>query len=712
MLTIYLNGKPMKMQVDSGSACSIISEEISKSLWPVKGPKITVTKKSLQTWWKQKLDTLGTTDVEVQWKDSKNNFSLLVVKGVGASLLERNWFDALGITINGEHHILEKQPEAILQEYQELLKELETLGIDECQRKCVLATDEVEFLGFRINARGIQHTQDKVKAILAAPRPTNQTELQTFLGLSSSVLAHYNTILPLQVTCYAPPYGVGAVLSHVMSDDTETPVAYASKTLTATKRNYAQIDKEALAIVFRVKKFHQYLYEAQKQVVMDMLHQAHPGIMRIKALARSYEWWPRIDNYVEQMVQRYKPCEESRNAPERAPVHIWTIGKKLTNHDSYSKWLEVRPVLTTSSALAISNLRHLFTTHGLPEALSDNATAFTSKEFQNFMLSNAIRHITITPYHPAWNGQAEQMVQTIKKALQRIVKGYWNIHLARFLLSQHITLNSKIGLSPAELLMHRRARTLWDNLHPDRANISSNRQNIQQRNAENAKETRTYKNYSKEDKWIPSIIKRQSGPVSYDTRTSKGERHRRHVDQHREGSPEERRAEDTEVGNGNTERITATDAPDGPDEHRPVQEMQIKIFGRIYLKTLEKESSTTDNTVAETNPHVDIGMLSHRDGRDSSPVEAAYEPTRESGSLQQGPVREIVEREIANTGKPVTPHPCILTGNGSGRMARDNGSFFNVTGVPFLRQAVSTWLSVNDAVWRELFPPGASRDIS
>ncbi|KRY69608.1 hypothetical protein T4A_9220 [Trichinella pseudospiralis] len=123
------------------------------------------------------------------------------------------------------------------------------------------------------------------------------------------------------------------------------------------------------------------------------------------------------------------------------------------------------------------------------------------------------------------------MVQTIKKALQRIVKGYWNIHLARFLLSQHITLNSKIGLSPAELLMHRRARTLWDNLHPDRANISSNRQNIQQRNAENAKETRTYKNYSKEDKWIPSIVERQSGPVSYDTRTSEGERHRRHVDQ-------------------------------------------------------------------------------------------------------------------------------------------------------------------------------------
>ncbi|KRY99853.1 hypothetical protein T11_16783, partial [Trichinella zimbabwensis] len=123
MLTVYLNGKPVKMEVDSGSAFSIISDETFKSHWPVKAPRITMTKKRLQTWSKQKLEMLGTIDVEVQWKDRKSNLSLLVVKGVGASLLGRNWFDALGITINGVHHIMEKQPEAILQEYQELFKE-------------------------------------------------------------------------------------------------------------------------------------------------------------------------------------------------------------------------------------------------------------------------------------------------------------------------------------------------------------------------------------------------------------------------------------------------------------------------------------------------------------------------------------------------------------------------------------------------------------
>ncbi|KRY26208.1 hypothetical protein T01_4390 [Trichinella spiralis] len=109
MLTVRMNGKPLKMEVDSGSACSIISDETFKSLWPVKTPKITVTKERLQTWSKQKLETWDTIDVEVQCRDRKCNLPLL--------------FDALGITINGVHHIMEKQPDAILQEYQELFKE-------------------------------------------------------------------------------------------------------------------------------------------------------------------------------------------------------------------------------------------------------------------------------------------------------------------------------------------------------------------------------------------------------------------------------------------------------------------------------------------------------------------------------------------------------------------------------------------------------------
>ncbi|KAL2088045.1 hypothetical protein ACEWY4_016873 [Coilia grayii] len=80
------------------------------------------------------------------------------------------------------------------------------------------------------------------------------------LQVLQEVLTHYSPELPLRLACDTLPYGVGAVLSHVMPDGVEKPIAYASRTLGKAERNYAQIEREALAIVFGVPKFHQYLY--------------------------------------------------------------------------------------------------------------------------------------------------------------------------------------------------------------------------------------------------------------------------------------------------------------------------------------------------------------------------------------------------------------------------------------------------------------------
>ena len=41
-----------------------------------------------------------------------------------------------------------------------------------------------------------------------------------------------------------------AVISHVFPDDSEKPVAFASKTLSASEKNYSQLEKEALLLIF------------------------------------------------------------------------------------------------------------------------------------------------------------------------------------------------------------------------------------------------------------------------------------------------------------------------------------------------------------------------------------------------------------------------------------------------------------------------------
>ena len=78
--------------------------------------------------------------------------------------------------------------------------------------------------------------------------------------VSAGVLAHYDPVLPLKLDCDALAYGVGAVLGHVYPDGSERPIAYASRTLSAAERNYAQIEKEGLSLIFGVKKFHKYIY--------------------------------------------------------------------------------------------------------------------------------------------------------------------------------------------------------------------------------------------------------------------------------------------------------------------------------------------------------------------------------------------------------------------------------------------------------------------
>ena len=87
--------------------------------------------------------------------------------------------------------------------------------------------------------------------------------------ISPRVLIHFDQKLKVILSCDASPTGVGVVLAHQLSDGSERPVAYASRSLSETEQRYAQIDKEALSIIFAVKRFHQYLFGLSFTIITD-----------------------------------------------------------------------------------------------------------------------------------------------------------------------------------------------------------------------------------------------------------------------------------------------------------------------------------------------------------------------------------------------------------------------------------------------------------
>ena len=83
------------------------------------------------------------------------------------------------------------------------------------------------------------------------------------------MLVHYDPALLLKLDCDASAYGVGAALSHVYSDGVERPISYASRMLTKSEKGYAQLEKEALSLIYGAKKSHQFIYGRHFTLVTD-----------------------------------------------------------------------------------------------------------------------------------------------------------------------------------------------------------------------------------------------------------------------------------------------------------------------------------------------------------------------------------------------------------------------------------------------------------
>ena len=171
--------------------------------------------------------------------------------------------------------------------------------------------------------------------------------------------------------------------------------------------------------------------------ILEKLHLEHSGMTRMKAVARSYVWWPSMDADIEDHVKVCLSCQSVKGTPLVASLHPWICPSKPWQHiyidyagpfkvrmflvvvDAHSKWPEVCEVASATAEKTIAVLRECFAQYGLPEQLvSDNGTEFCSAEFDEFLKQNGVCHVQTAPYHPASNGAAERFVQTFKLALK------------------------------------------------------------------------------------------------------------------------------------------------------------------------------------------------------------------------------------------------------------------------------------------------------
>jgi hypothetical protein len=183
--------------------------------------------------------------------------------------------------------------------------------------KCEFSKPAVMFLGHLVDGQTVRPNLEKVSVIQKFPTPTNADEVQRLLGVAtyiskfiprfsaktavlrkllkadaafawtpehpeeliqrelvgSNVLYIFDPARPTQIATDASGSGLGAVLLQG-----DRPIAYAARSLTAAEKNYSTIEKELLALVFVLRRFH--FYTAGRSVGVLTDHQPLIGAAR------------------------------------------------------------------------------------------------------------------------------------------------------------------------------------------------------------------------------------------------------------------------------------------------------------------------------------------------------------------------------------------------------------------------------------------------
>ena len=249
------------------------------------------------------------------------------------------WLEDIRIATNGTK-------EQNKRELTEVLNKLENAGYRLSQNKSEFFKSEIEWVGHKIDQNGIRPLQDKLKAIQELKEPKNEKELKSFLGAIQSLskyienlsaqtdslrqllkkknnwnwttehseafnqlkrkiteipcLAHQSSVRPNTITTDASTKGIGATLWQEKDNGDLKSIAFASRFLSDTEKQYAINELELLAVVWGLEHFRLYIYGKPVKLLTD--HQAlEPPIKRNRSnkiySARLTRWLDRLAHF-------------------------------------------------------------------------------------------------------------------------------------------------------------------------------------------------------------------------------------------------------------------------------------------------------------------------------------------------------------------------------------------------------------------------------
>ncbi|CAH0559587.1 unnamed protein product [Brassicogethes aeneus] len=349
------------------------------------------------------------------------------------------------------------------------------------------------------------------------------------------------------------------------------------------KRDELHIENSCILWGFRV-----IIPKCLQNIILEELHVSHQGICRTKSLARSYVWFPKIDEKIEHMIKSCVPCLKNHSDPIKNIITPWPIARRpmervhidilgpiknqmfLILTDSYSKWLEIFILKNLSSQEIEKHLRATFARFSIPDfVISDNGRQLISQEILDFYKRNGIKHITSPVNHPASNGAAEICVKVVKNKLKAALEDPKNEKvsldtlISRFLISFRNTEHTVTKMTPAELMIGRKLKTRLDLLRKPSVNEENEDyavENMEKRREKviteskggkrsfEIKEEVMARDYRKVNKklWIEAKIEKKLGKSVYLCRTRDNLLWKRHVDQIARRRKEEKREDITE----------------------------------------------------------------------------------------------------------------------------------------------------------------------